>query len=111
MPDASPKPPSPARALVQHLTPLLRAVRLWLDADASKLPLELRCRLDEALAKSQALSTLYNMRQELTEVWNRTNASREQLLHDLQAWCQRAEESGVRQLQELSLRMRSYALV
>ncbi|MFO1228796.1 YihY/virulence factor BrkB family protein [Diaphorobacter limosus] len=37
MPDASPKPPSPARALVQHLTPLLRAVRLWLDADGLRM--------------------------------------------------------------------------
>jgi len=91
--------------------PRFKELRQWLDADASKLPSDLRYRLDEALGKSQALATLYNMRQELTEVWNRTNASREQLLSDLQAWCQRAEESGVRQLQELSLRMRSYALV
>ncbi|MBP8138078.1 MAG: YihY/virulence factor BrkB family protein [Alicycliphilus sp.] len=37
MPDASPKPPSPARALVQHLTPLLRAVRLWVDADGLRM--------------------------------------------------------------------------
>ena len=37
MPDASPKPPSPARALVQHLTPLLRAVRMWRDADGLRM--------------------------------------------------------------------------
>ena len=28
---------TPARALVQHLTPLLRAVRLWLDADGLRM--------------------------------------------------------------------------
>jgi stearoyl-CoA desaturase (delta-9 desaturase) len=91
--------------------PPFKELRLWLDADASQLPSDLRYRLDEALGKSQALATLYSMRQDLIEVWNRTNASREQLVSDLQAWCQRAEESGIRQLQELSVRMRSYALV
>jgi stearoyl-CoA desaturase (delta-9 desaturase) len=43
-------------------------------------------------------------------VWERSNASREHLLKALQDWCERAENSGVRQLQELSLRLRSYVL-
>jgi stearoyl-CoA desaturase (delta-9 desaturase) len=62
------------------------------------------------LARSQSLATLYAMRAELTALWNRTNATREQLVIDLQAWCHKAEASGIRQLQELSIRMRSYAV-
>ena len=54
--------------------------------------------------------SLYAMRSELTAVWNRTNASREQLVADLQAWCHKAEASGIQQLQELSIRVRSYAV-
>ena len=49
-------------------------------------------------------------REELTALWNRTNATREQLVAELQAWCHKAEASGIRQLQEMSIRMRSYAL-
>jgi stearoyl-CoA desaturase (delta-9 desaturase) len=41
---------------------------------------------------------------------NVRTSSREHLLKALQDWCERAENSGVRQLQELSLRLRSYAL-
>lgn len=41
-------------------------------------------------------------------VWERSNVSREHLVQALQDWCERAENSGVRQLQDLSLRLRSY---
>ncbi|MFP5406274.1 MAG: acyl-CoA desaturase, partial [Gammaproteobacteria bacterium] len=49
------------------------------------------------------------MRRELAKVWERSNLSREQLVAHLQQWCHRAEASGIRSLQELSVRMRSYA--
>ena len=49
------------------------------------------------------------MRKELAAVWERSNASREQLLKQLQEWCHRAEASGIRQLEEFSLRLRCYA--
>jgi stearoyl-CoA desaturase (delta-9 desaturase) len=49
------------------------------------------------------------MRVELAAWWERSNFSREQLLQHLQDWCARAEASGIRALQEFSLRLRSYA--
>jgi len=86
-------------------------LKRWLAVDACHIPDNWRARLDDLLARSHNLATVYAMREELTALWNRTNASREQLVADLQAWCQKAEASGIRQLQELSIRMRSYALV
>ena len=50
------------------------------------------------------------MREELAAIWARSNASREQLLAQLQDWVVRAEQSGIRQLQEFSLRLRQYAV-
>ncbi len=85
-------------------------LRQWLEVDAQQIPEDWRKRFEAMLARSQRLATLYAMRAELTAVWNRTNASREQLVADLQAWCHKAEASGIRQLQELSIRMRSYAV-
>ena len=62
------------------------------------------------LAKSERLSKLVEMRHELEAIWARSSASHEQLLKQLQDWIHRAEESGVRQLQEFSLRLRSYTV-
>jgi stearoyl-CoA desaturase (delta-9 desaturase) len=68
-----------------------------------------RQRLAEALQGSRALSTLVTMRQELAALWERSNASKEQLLRQLQDWCRRAESSGIGPLADFSRRLRSYA--
>ncbi len=87
-----------------------KGLKRWLEADARQIPADLKARLDAMLARSKPLATLYAMRDELAGVWTRSNASREQLVGELQAWCQKAEASGIRQLQEMSWRVRSYAL-
>ncbi len=87
-----------------------KGVKRWLEVEINQIPDDWRKRLDELLARSHSLATLYAMRAELSAVWNRTNATREQLVIDLQTWCHKAEASGIRQLQELSIRMRSYAV-
>mgnify|MGYP001612146781 CR=1 FL=1 len=87
----------------------LKCLKRWLNRDEKQLRCEERARLAEALAKSEKLSTVYTMRRELAALWERSNASREQLLKQLQDWCRRAEASGIRQLEEFSLRLRCYA--
>ncbi|MGH8690279.1 MAG: DesA family fatty acid desaturase [Burkholderiales bacterium] len=69
-----------------------------------------RARLGEALKKSRALATALAMRHELAALWERSHASKEQLLRQLQDWCRRAEASGVAPLVDFSHRLRSYAL-
>ena len=68
-----------------------------------------RAKLAEALKKSRALATVIAMRQELIALWERSSASKEQLLRQLQDWCRRAEASGVAALVDFSCRLRSYA--
>ena len=68
-----------------------------------------RARLSDALKNSRALATVVAMRQELVALWERSNASKEQLLRQLQDWCNRADASGIAPLMALSHRMRSYA--
>jgi stearoyl-CoA desaturase (delta-9 desaturase) len=50
---------------------------------------------------------MVTMREELRALWSSTNASREQLAIDLQAWCRRAEESGIAALRDFSIQLRS----
>ena len=66
-------------------------------------------KLSEALRNSRALATVIAMRQELIALWDRSSASKEQLLKQLQDWCHRAEASGIASLVDFSHRLRSYA--
>ena len=88
-----------------------KAVKRALHKEASELADADRVRLKQVLEANAVLAKLYAMRQELTALWERSTASSEQLLKDLQDWCARAEASGIRALEEFSLRLRSYALV
>jgi stearoyl-CoA desaturase (delta-9 desaturase) len=53
------------------------------------------------------LKLLVTMREELRALWTRTNVSVDQLVIDLQDWCQRAENSGIAALSEFSMRLRT----
>ena len=86
------------------------AVRGALHKDASELREDDRARLTTVLEQSAVLAKIYAMRQELAGLWSRSTASSEQLVKELQDWCSRAEASGIRALEEFSLRLKSYAL-
>ena len=62
------------------------------------------------LSNSKKLETVYSMREDLTALWQRSSATKEQLVHELEDWCRRAEASGIDALQEFSLRLRRYRL-
>ena len=87
----------------------LKAVRKWLHLDDRAVPQKRREQLQLALATSPALKTTWSMRQDLTRVWERSTLNTEQLVHQLKDWCERAEKSGVPQLEDFSRRLRSYA--
>ena len=84
--------------------------RLILSDSARKVCEKERAQLEDVLQSSQALATIKSMREELAAIWGRSTASSEQLLHQLQDWIARAEQSGIQQLQEFSMRLRRYAV-
>ena len=87
----------------------LKRLKVWINADATKLPEAARAKLEVALANSKPLHTLCAMRQELATIWERSNDTREQLLHRLQDWCRRAEASGIPTLARFSQNLRQFA--
>ncbi len=85
------------------------SLKRWLNIDAAALPQkELEARA-QVISHSNVLSTVYTMRDELAGVWQRSTASKEQLVSKLEDWCHRAENSGIVPLQEFSHRLRCYA--
>jgi stearoyl-CoA desaturase (delta-9 desaturase) len=87
----------------------LKSSKKLLQREPAKLAAPQKQQLTELFAHSKALETMHEMRVELGAIWERSNFSREQLLQQLQDWCARAEASGIKSLQEFSLRLRSYA--
>ena len=69
-----------------------------------------RERLAEALRASETLQTVHSMRRDLTALWQRSSSTKEQLVRQLEDWCQRAETSGIGALRDFSRRLRRYQL-
>jgi stearoyl-CoA desaturase (delta-9 desaturase) len=86
---------------------VIKAANRWLHRDADKVPASAMPELAKARAASPVLDQMVTMREELRQLWLNTSHSREQLLGDLQAWCHRAEESGIAALREFSLKLRA----
>ncbi len=85
----------------------LRLAKRWLHRDADKIPPAVQARVASVCEQHPALAKLVAMREELRLIWTRTNVSAEQLVLDLQAWCRKAEQSGIVALQEFALRLRA----
>ena len=76
---------------------------------SQELPATEKERLFDVLKHSKALETFLAMRDELIALWERSSASKEQLLQEFKDWCHRAESSGIVPLAEFSQRLRCYA--
>ncbi|MGV8893805.1 MAG: DesA family fatty acid desaturase [Burkholderiaceae bacterium] len=87
----------------------LRSSKKLLQREPGKLEATHKQQLSELFAHSKALKTMHEMRVELGAIWERSHASRDQLLQQLQDWCARAEASGIKALQDFSQRLRTYA--
>lgn len=86
---------------------VLKAAQHWLHRDTEKVPAAEAVHLAVVRAASPVLDKMVLMREELRQLWLNRSHTREQLAADLQAWCQRAEASGIAALQEFSVRLRA----
>jgi stearoyl-CoA desaturase (delta-9 desaturase) len=87
----------------------LKSAAHWLGRGEETLAPAERERIHQALSQTESLSVMVQMQKDLVKLWDSSSASSEQLLHDLQEWCQRAQQSGIASLQEFALRLRRYA--
>jgi len=87
----------------------LKSSRKLLQREPAKLAATQQAQLIQLFEHSKALETMHQMRVELGAIWERSHSTRDQLLQQLQDWCTRAEASGIKALQDFSLRLRRYA--
>ena len=97
---------------VQHMQELaahLNDARTWLCKDETQLTTAEKHKLEELIQQNAQLRKMIEMRRDLQALWSRSNATGEQLLSQLRTWCQQAEESGVSNLRDFSIRLRRYS--
>ena len=100
---------SQLRAKSKLESSFLKSSRKVMQREPGSLQTQQQQQLTELFKHSNALKTMHEMRVELSALLERSHASSDQLLHQLRDWCARAEASGIRSLQEFSLRLRTYA--
>jgi stearoyl-CoA desaturase (delta-9 desaturase) len=83
---------------------------LWLYKDEAKLTADEKQRLENLILTNKSVKLMVEMRRELASLWERSHVTKEQLTAQLQAWCQRAESSGMTGLKDFSLRLRRYTI-
>ncbi len=84
--------------------------RRWLNKDARFVSDQERARVAKLAEQSRVLKTVVTMREELVQLWQKSSATKEQLVKQLEDWCRRAEQSGIAALQDFSRTLRSYAV-
>lgn len=87
----------------------LQSVKRWLHLEAKYVPAQEKAQLDAVLKNSKVLDTVYTMRQDLAALWQRSTASTDQLISQLEDWCHRAEKSEIAPLRDFSRKLRGYA--
>ncbi len=93
-----------AHALPRRVRRALRSDGRWLDEAH-------RNKLQRFIAERPHLATLLAYRQRLLAIYELKSAEAEAKMDALRAWCAEAEASGIRALEEFSMRLKGYALV
>jgi stearoyl-CoA desaturase (delta-9 desaturase) len=89
---------------------LPKRARRLIIRQPSLLDAAARQRLSDLLDKSQTLKTVQEFRGRLQDIWSGATVSNERLIAQLREWCQQAEASGIRSLQEFAQTLRGYTV-
>ena len=97
-----------AGARLRELLP--RRMRRGLVDDGRWLKPDAREQLRSWVSQRPRIHVLVEYRARLAALLEARSHDAAERLHQLQAWCQEAEASGIRALQEYSMRLKGYAL-
>ena len=89
---------------------LLKRAKRLMVRDTALLDETSRTWLGRVLEINTTFKTVYSMKQKLADVWQRSATTQENLRHAIEEWCHQAEATGIKALQDFSLKLRSYRL-
>ena len=89
---------------------LLKRGRQFISRAEVRMDAASRHRLEELLRHNRSMLVVYEYRQRLQSLWAEKTATQESLMHALQEWCQQAESTGIKALEDFARTLRSYTL-
>ena len=66
--------------------------------------------IEQLLKQDKTLATIYQLKQQLKEIWSRGAVGAPGRVERLQAWCVASEQSGIKALEEFAVFLRGYRL-
>ncbi|MDB6096118.1 MAG: fatty acid desaturase [Francisellaceae bacterium] len=66
--------------------------------------------IENLLQQNKSLEVVYQFRKRLQEIWGRTTANQKELIDALHEWCQQAERTGIKKLQDFTRYLKGYSL-
>ena len=88
----------------------LKRARKVLIRERSRMTTPQLENLNSILRENRQLKIVYEYQQRLKELWARNYKSHENMLNALIEWCQEAEKTGIRVLEEFARSLRGYTL-
>lgn len=88
----------------------LRRAKRLLSRETSLLQDRHHLRIENMLAHSQPLKTIYEKRLALQQIWARTSANGHDMLAAMKDWVHEAEASGIQALRDFAAQLKTYSL-
>ncbi|MDZ7735072.1 MAG: transposase [Gammaproteobacteria bacterium] len=88
---------------------LLKRTKRLLIRDEAQLDTQSRDKLQAVLERNDTLEVVYRYKQKLRALWQEQSASHEALMQSLQEWCQQAEATGIKALEDFARTLRAYS--
>lgn len=93
-----------------HYRSTLKCIKKAIVRERSRMTAPQLENLSQILHSNLQLNTVYEHQQRLLDVWTRKYKSNEGMLHSVAEWCQEAEKTGIRVLEDFARSLRGYAL-
>ncbi|CAM4437834.1 MAG: hypothetical protein LEGION0398_MBIBDBAK_00563 [Legionellaceae bacterium] len=92
-----------SKVLLNRAKKVLTRAEILLDETSKE-------KLTDILTRNQTLQSVYQYRERLQAIWNKTTANQKELIELLQDWCKHAEASGIEALRIFSHNLKTYTL-
>jgi len=93
-----------------HYRRALKRIKKALIRERSRMTAPQIEHLNQVLRDSLQLKVVYEYQQRLTQVWTQKYNSNEGMLRAVAEWCQEAEATGIRVLEDFARSLRNYSL-
>ncbi len=88
----------------------LKRIKSTLVRERSRIPAPQLEHLNQVLRDNLQLKVVYEYQQKLIQVWNQKYQNNDSMMRAVAQWCQDAEATGIRVLEEFARSLRNYSL-